>query len=71
MAAIDLLNRRADEFNPVEVLTILPSNWALKAIEPALVKLTRASMHKVTRKNDTQKLSLSFNILFSETHDAN
>ena len=60
MAAIDLLNRRADEFNPVEVLTILPSTWALKAIEPALIKLTRASMHKVIKVASFHKICCTF-----------
>jgi hypothetical protein len=48
LAAIDLLNRRGDEFRPKQVLEILPDGWSLSAIAPALTKMTRASLHKVS-----------------------
>lgn len=47
LAAIDLLNRRADEFRPVEVLEKLPNDWSLSIIAPALIKMTKASTHRV------------------------
>ena len=48
MAAIDLLNRRAEEFKASDVLNKLPKDWALSTIAPALMKMSKSSIHKVS-----------------------
>ena len=48
LAAIDLLNRRGDEFRATEVLERLPNDWSLSALAPALMKMTKASTHRVS-----------------------
>ena len=49
LAAIDLLNRRGDEFRATEVLERLPNDWSLSALAPALMKMTKASTHRVSK----------------------
>ena len=48
MAAIDLINRRAEEFKASDVLNKLPKEWALSTIAPALMKMSKSSIHKVS-----------------------
>ncbi|XP_051918602.1 transforming growth factor-beta receptor-associated protein 1 homolog [Hippocampus zosterae] len=45
MAAVDLLNRHGELFDPVRVLRILPEGWSLQLIRPFLGRAIRASMH--------------------------
>ena len=47
-AAKDLLNRRAHEFRPSEVITAIPTQWSIKSIQPALEKMTRKSLQLVS-----------------------
>ncbi len=47
---IDMLNRRGEEVNPIEVVGILPDTWSISAIAPALIKMTKTSLHKVIKK---------------------
>ena len=44
---MDLLNRRAEEFQASDVLVRLPPEWSLAAIAPALIKMAKGSIHKV------------------------
>ena len=44
---MDLLNRRAEEFQASDVLLRLPPEWSLAAIAPALIKMAKGSIHKV------------------------
>ena len=48
-AAIDLLNRRGNEFRLAEVLPKLPSDWSLSSLCEGLMKMTKASTHLVTQ----------------------
>lgn len=47
LVAMDLLNRRAEEFQASDVLLRLPPEWSLAAIAPALIKMAKGSIHKV------------------------
>ena len=44
---MDLLNRRAEEFQASDVLLRLPPEWSLATIAPALIKMSKGSIHKV------------------------
>ena len=48
LAALDLLNRRGNEFGPTDVLQLLPDEWSLAAIAPALMKMTKESTRRVS-----------------------
>ncbi|TRY62441.1 hypothetical protein DNTS_032246 [Danionella cerebrum] len=45
VAAVDLLNRHADVFDPVRVLKLLPEDWSLPLLRPFLCRTLRASVH--------------------------
>lgn len=45
MAAVDLLNRHGEAFDPVQVLKMLPEGWSLQLVRPFLGRAIRASMH--------------------------
>ncbi|XP_077482304.1 transforming growth factor-beta receptor-associated protein 1 homolog [Stigmatopora argus] len=45
MAAVDLLNRHGELFDPVHVLKALPDGWSLQLLRPFLSRTIRASMH--------------------------
>ncbi|XP_061526181.1 transforming growth factor-beta receptor-associated protein 1 homolog [Phycodurus eques] len=45
MAAVDLLNRHGELFDPVHVLRTLPDGWSLQLLRPFLGQAVRASMH--------------------------
>nr|XP_061796722.1 transforming growth factor-beta receptor-associated protein 1 homolog [Nerophis lumbriciformis] len=45
MAAVDLLNRHGELFDPVHVLRTLPDGWSLQLLRPFLSRTIRASMH--------------------------
>ena len=47
LGAIDLLNRLGNEFRATEFLERLPNDRSLSALPPALMKMTKASTHKV------------------------
>jgi len=62
LAAIDLLNRRGDEFRATEVLERLPNDWSLSALAPALMKMTKASTHRKRMVHMEKSLSKSVNL---------
>ena len=43
--ALDLLQRRAKEMDPVAVLRILPDHWSITALLPALNSMVRSKIH--------------------------
>ena len=43
LVAMDLLNRRAEEFQASDVLLRLPPEWSLATIAPALIKMSKGS----------------------------
>ena len=43
--ALDLLQRRAKEMDPVAVLQILPDHWSITALLPALNSMVRSKIH--------------------------
>ncbi|KAM9826635.1 transforming growth factor-beta receptor-associated protein 1 homolog [Syngnathus typhle] len=45
MAAVDLLNRHGESFDPIHVLRLLPESWSLQLLRPFLGRAIRASMH--------------------------
>ncbi|XP_061671043.1 transforming growth factor-beta receptor-associated protein 1 homolog [Syngnathoides biaculeatus] len=45
MAAVDLLNRHGELFDPIRVLRMLPDGWSLQLLRPFLGQAIRASMH--------------------------
>lgn len=45
MAAVDLLNRHGELFDPVRVLRTLPEGWSLQLLRPFLGRAIRARMH--------------------------
>ena len=47
LVTMDLLNRRAEEFQASDVLLKLPPEWSLATIAPALIKMAKGSIHKV------------------------
>ena len=44
--ALDLLHRRAKEMDPIDILRILPDQWSLAALLPALNSMVRAKIHE-------------------------
>ena len=62
MAAINLINRRAEEFKASEIIHKLPNDWALSTINPALMKMTKASQQKKRMKHLERSLSKSVNL---------
>lgn len=45
VAAVDLLNRHAEDFDAVRVLELLPEEWSLPLLRPFLCGAVRASVH--------------------------
>lgn len=45
IAAVDLLNRHAEDFDAVHVLKLLPEEWSLPLLRPFLCGALRASVH--------------------------
>lgn len=45
IAAVDLLNRHAEDFDAVRVLKLLPEEWSLPLLRPFLCGALRASVH--------------------------
>ena len=62
MVAINLINRRAEEFKASEIIHKLPNDWALSTINPALMKMTKASQQKKRMKHLERSLSKSVNL---------
>jgi len=44
--ALDLLQRRANEMEAIEVLRILPDHWSISALLPALNSMVRSKIHE-------------------------
>jgi len=62
LVAMDLLNRRAEEFQASDVLIRLPPEWSLAAIAPALIKMAKGSIHKKRMVHIEKSLSESVNL---------
>ena len=60
-AAIDLLNRRGNEFKPSETLEKIPPHWPIKSIQPALEKLTLTSLRKVSKNRNSGPIEHKIN----------
>lgn len=58
--AMDLLNRRGNEFRASEALEKIPTNWSLAAIYPAIEKITQKSLHTVSACLKETSVSLSY-----------
>ena len=52
--ALDLLHRRANEMDPMEVLRILPDHWSIAALLPAINSMVRSKIHD-RRMNSVKK----------------
>ena len=73
--AMDLLNRRGNEFRASEALEKIPANWSLAAIYPAIEKMTQKSLHTVSEKilKKSQMMLRQFlisDLLFTEKNSA-
>ena len=52
--ALNLLHRRANEMDAIEVLRILPDHWSIAALLPALNSMVRTKIHD-RRMNSVKK----------------
>ena len=69
--AMDLLNRRGNEFRASEALEKIPTNWSLAAIYPAIEKMTQKSLHTVSVKRIMMLRQFSYHLIsFTEKNSA-
>ncbi|NIG61982.1 transforming growth factor-beta receptor-associated protein 1 [Pontoporia blainvillei] len=64
MAAVDLLNRRATEFDAAQVLQLLPGTWSVQLLCPFLTGAMRDSIHARRTTQVAVGLAKSENLIY-------
>ncbi|KAM5227827.1 transforming growth factor-beta receptor-associated protein 1 [Ctenodactylus gundi] len=65
MAAVDLLNRHAAEFDATQVLQLLPGTWSVQLLCPFLTGAVRASVHTRRTVQVALGLATSENLIYT------
>uniref|UniRef100_A0A8C3VPV6 Transforming growth factor beta receptor associated protein 1 n=1 Tax=Catagonus wagneri TaxID=51154 RepID=A0A8C3VPV6_9CETA len=65
VAAVDLLNRRASEFDAAQVLQLLPGSWSVQLLSPFLTGAVRDSVHARRTAQVAVGLAKSENVIYT------
>nr|XP_006114637.1 transforming growth factor-beta receptor-associated protein 1 isoform X1 [Pelodiscus sinensis] len=67
MAAVDLLNNHATEFDAAHVLQLVPDSWSVQLLSPFLTRTMRESLHTKRMTQITLGLAKAENLIYK--HD--